>query len=94
MSTILLCTKCGNVWNYGGSCERATCPTCRGKVRVADNEVENIEDMMINLHNRLRSLEDTVDDLDDDFAEARSAAKSAKALIRNDPGVIYHDSDE
>jgi hypothetical protein len=31
---LLKCHRCGYVWFYGGQCSRATCPSCRGKVKV------------------------------------------------------------
>ncbi|NEU57482.1 hypothetical protein [Halorussus sp. MSC15.2] len=38
MST-LQCHRCGYVWEYSGSLQRATCPNCSTKVPVGQNRL-------------------------------------------------------
>lgn len=40
----LKCEHCGYLWTYGGSQERATCPSCSVKTKVVkENAVNNKE---------------------------------------------------
>ena len=35
------CNHCGYKWPYSGEMNRATCPSCSGKVKVAENRLDN-----------------------------------------------------
>lgn len=46
MAPQLRCQKCGYVWEYTGSLQKATCPSCSAKVPVESEEVgDSIEEL-------------------------------------------------
>lgn len=39
LSSQLKCNRCGYTWEYNGSLQQATCPSCAAKVPVERNEL-------------------------------------------------------
>lgn len=58
---MLTCPKCGRTWPYSGNADRATCPNCKSKVPVERFRVEKIDDVLVNLRERVDDLQSGVD---------------------------------
>ena len=42
MSPDIRCHRCDHIWTYGGSLQKATCPSCSSKVPVEENRIEGL----------------------------------------------------
>lgn len=71
MTIVLTCPHCGRTWPYGGSADRATCPECKSKVPVERFSVEKIDDVLVNLRERVDDLQSDVDSRNKVHAEMK-----------------------
>jgi chromosome segregation ATPase len=72
VTTVLTCPNCGNLWDYSGDSARATCPACKGKVRVSDYQVENIYDAISQLVERMDRQEQKLKARRETYAQMRN----------------------
>jgi len=52
----LKCQKCGYLWDYTGSKDRATCPDCKTKVPVESVSLQDLDEMHEYLYQRQSTL--------------------------------------